>query len=187
MFGRAIEPRERRTLLLAALVTAVALIVAYGVLPYARRWSAREESITAKREQLARLRWLARNEGRLTQTVAERERLLGAAPRRLIVGESPSLASAELQRTILEMAEGSQLQVQQVDVAGATAEAQAESGEIGARLSAVGDVAGLASFLERLTRGPAYTRLQELDIQPNAIRGDLLTLAVSVRAPFVQP
>lgn len=186
VFGRPIEPRERRTLGIAAVVTIAALVTAYAVLPYARRWTAREESIAAKREQLARLHWLARNEARLTRTADERERALEAAPRRLIVGESASLASAELQRALLEMAEASQLQVQQVDVADAAGDAPSDA-HIRARFAAVGDVVGLADFLERLTRGATYAELYELDVQPNAARGELLTIALSVRAPFVQP
>lgn len=187
MFGRQIEPRERRTLLIAAVVSVGALVTAYGVLPYARRWAAREERVVAKREQLARLTWLVRNEARLTRSAEERERALDAAPRRLVVAESPSLAAAELQRVVLEIAETSQLQVQQVDVAGATADAQADGAKVGARLSAVGDVVGLAEFLERLLRGTTYAEVHEIDVQPNPARGDLLSLAVSLRAPFVQP
>jgi type II secretory pathway component PulM len=186
VFGRRIEPRERRTLIVAAIVSAAALTTAYGVVPYARRWSAREESITTKREQLARLNWLARNESRLTRTAEERERALDAAPRRLIVGESPSLASAELQRAIQEMAEASQLQVQQVDVA-PEADSQGDAAQIGARLSAMGDVVGLADLLERIVRGAMFAQVHELDVQPNAARGDLLTISVAVRAPWVQP
>lgn len=187
MFGRPIEPRERRTVAIAVIVSVVALVTAYGALPYARRWTAREESIAAKREQLARLHWLTRNEARLTRTADERERALEAAPRRLIVGESASLASAELQRALLEMAELSQLQVQQVDVASSANDAPTDATQISARLAAMGDVEGLADFLERLTRGATYAHVHELDVQPNAVRGELLTIALSVRAPFVQP
>lgn len=187
MFDRQIEPRERRTLLIAAVVSVTALVTAYGVLPFARRWTAREERLAAKREQLARLNWLVRNERRLTSLAGARERALDAAPRRLIVGESASLASAELQRVVLELAETSQLQVQQVDVAAETAEAQADNAKVGARLSAVGDVVGLAEFLDRIARGSTFTQVHELDVQPNPARGDLLSIAVSVRAPFVQP
>jgi predicted component of type VI protein secretion system len=186
VFGRAIEPRERRTLALAALVSVVALVSAYGVVPFARRWTAREESIAAKREQLARLQWLARNEPRLTRTAEERERALDAGPRRLIVGESANLASAELQRAMLELAEASQLEVQQVDVANA-ADAASSATHIGARLTAAGDVVGLAELLERIARGPTFAEVQELDVQPNAARGELLTISVAVRAPWVQP
>jgi len=187
VFGRPIEPRERRTLLIAAVVSVAALVTAYGVLPFARRWNAREERVAAKREQLARLTWLIRNEARLTRSADDRERALDAAPRRLLVGESSSLASAELQRVVLELAETSQLQVQQVDVVAATAEAQADGAKVGARLSAVGDVVGLAEFLERLSRGTTYTEVHEIDVRPNPARGDLLSIAVSLRAPFVQP
>ena len=128
-----------------------------------------------------------RNEARLTRSAEERERALDAAPRRLVVAESPSLASAELQRVVLEIAETSQLQVQQVDVAAATVDAQADGAKVGARLSAVGDVVGLAEFLERLLRGSMYAEVHEIDVQPNPARGDLLSIAVSLRAPFVQP
>lgn len=184
MFGRAIEPRERRTLAVAAIVSAVALLTAYGVMPYARRWTAREESIGAKREQLARLQWLARNEARLTRTAEERERALDAGPRRLLVGETANLASAELQRAVLEIAESSQLEVQQVDVANA---ADASATHIAARLNAIGDVVGLADLLERVARGATFAEIQELDVQPAALRADLLTISVAVRAPWVQP
>jgi hypothetical protein len=186
VFGRPIEPRERRTLVLAAIVSAVALVVAYGAVPFARHWMAREESIASKREQLARLQWLAHNETRLTRAAEERERVLDAAPRRLIVGESATLATAELQRTLQDHAESSQLQVQQLDVAG-TGDTQLDEGHIAARLSAVGDVVGLAELLERITRGAVFALVHELDIQPNAARGDLLTISVAVRAPWVQP
>jgi hypothetical protein len=168
-------------------VSVTALIAAYGIVPYARRWMAREESIAGKQEQLARLEWLARNEQRLTRMAEERERALDAAPRRLIVAESPSLARAELQRAIQEMAEASQLQVQQVDVAGASPDTQSDPVQIDARLSAVGDVVGLAELLERITRGATFVVVHELDVQPNPARGDLLTVSVGVRAPWVQP
>lgn len=187
MFGRPIEPHERRTLAIAGIVSAAALLSAYAVLPYARRWAAREEAIAAKREQLARLHWLTRNEARLTRTAEERERALEAAPRRLIVAESASLASAELQRALLEMAESSQLQVQQVDVVSTAADAATDASQIGGRLAVMGDVEGLADFLQLLTRGATYTDVHELDVQPNAARSELLTIALSVRAPFVHP
>jgi len=189
VFGRQIEPRERRTLILAAVVSVAALTTAFGIVPYARRWQAREEAIASKREQLARLNWLTRNEARLTRTADDRERVLDAAPRRLIVGESPSLASAELQRAIQEMAEASQLQVQQLDGAHASAVSAgtSEASHVAVRLSAVGDVIGLADLLERITRGATYAELHELDVQPNPVRGELLTINVAVRAPWVQP
>lgn len=187
MFGRQIEPRERRTLVLAAFVSAAALITAYGIVPYARRWGAREEAIAGKREQLARLNWLARNEARLTRTADDRERALDAAPRRLIVGESATLATAELQRALQEMAEGSQLQVELVDVAAGPAAAAGDQTLVGVRIDALGDVVGVAELLQRITRGATFAEVHELEIRPNPARGDLLAISVGVRAPWVQP
>ncbi|MGQ0538265.1 MAG: type II secretion system protein GspM [Gemmatimonadaceae bacterium] len=186
MFGRPIEARERRTLVLAAIVSVVALVAAYAVLPYARRWAAREQAIAGKREQLARLQWLVRNEARLTRTADERERALDAAPRRLLVGETASLAAAELQRVIQELANASQLDVQQIDVAGDAAAVVAE--RVGARVAATGDVIAVAEFLEQLTRGATFIDIEDVDLQPNPVlRGEALRLAVSLRAPYVQP
>jgi hypothetical protein len=186
VFGRRIDPRERRTLAIAALVSVTALVTAYGIVPFVRRWNAREAAIAAKQEQLARLTWLARNEATLTQMALEREAALDASPRRLLVAESANLAAAELQRELLEYAESSQLDVQQVDVAGDGRPA-ATGRESGARLSAIGDIVGLGEFLARLARGGTYLHIEELDVQPNAARGDLLGISVAVRAPFVQP
>src|SRR4029450_2583993 len=60
-----LEPRERRTIAVAGAVLGAALILAYGILPYARRWSAREDLIATRAEQVARLRWLAEHEPEL--------------------------------------------------------------------------------------------------------------------------
>jgi hypothetical protein len=57
-----IEPRERRTIGIAAAVLATAVLVVYGILPFAKRWSAREDLIALRAQQFARLEWLASHE-----------------------------------------------------------------------------------------------------------------------------
>src|SRR5687767_14540711 len=54
LFAR-LEPRERRVVLGGAALSAASLVLVLGVLPLSSRWSAREESIAAKRQQLSRL------------------------------------------------------------------------------------------------------------------------------------
>src|SRR4051812_40567586 len=47
-----LEPRERRTIAVSGAVLGVALLFAYGILPYARRWTAREDLIATRAEQV---------------------------------------------------------------------------------------------------------------------------------------
>src|SRR5688572_10612997 len=68
----AVEPRERRTIMIALAVLATAVLMVYGILPYARRWMAREDLIAIRAEQVARLRWLAANESALQMASAAR-------------------------------------------------------------------------------------------------------------------
>src|SRR6185503_17688237 len=67
-----LEPRERRTIAIASAVLGVAVLVAYGILPFARRWNAREELIATRAEQVARLEWLAEHEPELRRATADR-------------------------------------------------------------------------------------------------------------------
>jgi len=67
-----LEPRERRTIATAGAVLLAALLFTYGILPYARRWTAREELIATRAEQVARLKWLAEHEPELRRAAAER-------------------------------------------------------------------------------------------------------------------
>ncbi len=52
----AVLPAERRTVTVGLAVSTLALLLAYGVMPYARRWSERETLIVARAGQLARMR-----------------------------------------------------------------------------------------------------------------------------------
>src|SRR5688500_17315888 len=61
VFDLPVSARERRTLLIAALIAFSALVVGFVVLPFARRWSDRETLIAAEVDRLARLRGLVAN------------------------------------------------------------------------------------------------------------------------------
>jgi hypothetical protein len=96
-----LEPRERRTIAIAGAVLGAALLLAYGILPYARRWSAREDLIATRAEQVARLRWLAEHEPELRRAAAERIARAGSVERpRLLAGRSPALAASALQTLV---------------------------------------------------------------------------------------
>ena len=96
-----LEPRERRTIAVAGTVLGVAVLFAYGILPFARRWSAREDLIVTRAEQVARLKWLTEHETELQRLTAERIARAGSMDRpRLLGGRSPALAGSALQTLV---------------------------------------------------------------------------------------
>jgi len=166
-------------------VSVVALVVAYGAVPFLRRWSAREEVIASQTERLARLRGLAASEELLRTAVRERSAALDAGPQRLLSGRTPALAAAALQSALQRYADESQVMVSRLDVAGAPV-AGGTLPRLPATVSAVGDVYGIVDLLERVQRGPLALEITELTVRPNpALRGELLQITIALQGAFL--
>jgi hypothetical protein len=182
-----LEPRERRTIAIAGAVLGAALLLAYGILPYARRWSAREDLIATRAEQVARLRWLAEHEPELRRAAAERIARAGSVERpRLLAGRSPALAASALQTLVQGYADESGVTVRELNVAGAPDSSSSAGAEaIPATVSAIGDIWGVSSFVSRLQNGTTLIDIREISMSPNpALRGELLQLSIVLRAPY---
>jgi hypothetical protein len=182
----AVEPRERRTITIAVAVLATALLVVYGILPYARRWSAREELIASRAEQVARLRWLAANESSLQAAMAARlARSTDVDRPRLLGGRSSALAASALQTVVQGYADQAGVTVRELNVAGAPDSAVAGAEAIPATVSAVGDIWSVTDFVSRLQNGATLIDIREIAVSPNpALRGELLQLSLVLRAPY---
>ncbi len=189
VFGRAISARERRTIIIAAAVSSVALILAYAVLPFARHWEAREEVIATELQRIARLRGLVANEARLRELVLERAAFLESGQQRLLAGRTPALAASALQSLLRDFADQSQMTVSQLDVAGAPEAmngADAALPMIPATVSAIGDIYGVTDMLSLIQHGSLLLEIAELSVRPNpALRGDLLQMTVTLRGAYV--
>jgi hypothetical protein len=189
-----VRGRERRALSLAAAVLALALLLAYGVLPFARRWSAREAVIATRSAQLARVRGLIASESTLAGAVRDRESRLGVSGPRPIEARTPALAAAGLETALQAAALSSGVQLQQLEVAeqGAPGRDEANGGAgdalpaVSATLVALGDVHGLAALLDALRRGSVLLEVTTFSAQATpGPRGEaLLQLTVGVRAPW---
>ena len=178
--------RERRTVFAGATVSIVALVLAFGVVPFARRWSDREDRIAASADRLARLRSLVANEGELRRIVAAREAADAASGtgRGILVGRTPALAASALQSAIQDYASRSRVTISRLDVAGAPDTSNAVLPMIPASLSAVGDIYGIGEFLSRLQSGSPVIEIKELTLISNsALREGLIQLSISLRAP----
>jgi hypothetical protein len=184
-FAQRLSASERRTVAIGATVSAVALGLAFGIVPFARRWSAREDAIAAAREQVGRLEFVAAHEADVREAVGEGERRL-ATGARLLTGRTPALAASALQTLIQGYADQSNVTVTRLDVAGAPADSIAGSlPAIPATLSAIGDIYGVTELLSAIERGARLVEITELTVVSNsALKGGLLQISLALRAPY---
>lgn len=183
VFGRALEPRERRTIALGATVVAVAAIVVLVLLPLGRRWSERESLIDATRQHLARVSSIVGHEAKLAEETRLLEGRLGTGGTRLVRARTLPLAASAIQSLVRDYAQASVVTVTRLDAAGA---AIAGSGgvSIPATIAAQGDIYGIADFLRRLQHGPWMVELTDFTIAPNPVlRGNVLQVSIGLRAP----
>lgn len=178
--------RERRTIAIGAVVSTLALLVAYGVLPIVRGWQERESLIAAEATRLAQLRGLVASEGQLAEVVAAGSALLDSGPRRLLAGRTSALAAAALQSTLQSYADRGLVTVSRLDVAGAPDSTDRAIPVIPATLSALGDIHGVTELLFMIRSEPLHLEIEELILRPNpALRGELLQVTLTLRAPYL--
>jgi len=184
--SRRLEARERRTVAIGVIVSVVALLMAFGVLPLVRRISAREDTIAASEARLARLRSLTTREREVTQAARERSAQLDGIGTRLLSGRTTALAASSLQALLQDYARAAQMTVSRLDVAGAPDTSTTGDASIPATIALIGDVYGLADLMTLIQNGPRLLEVRELTVTSNsALRGDLLQVTVAVRGPFV--
>ena len=181
----ALQPRELRTIRLGLAVSVLSLIVAFAVVPFVARWRAREDLITARRDEIARLRDVIRRAPELRGALASATALASRSPRRVLTARSAALAASELQATLQRLAAAAPLSVSALDVTGEPDSTSA--GALPASLSAVGDVRAVSAFLAAVQRGPYVMEVSDMRLRPNpSLYGQPLQLSLSLRAPWIQ-
>jgi len=175
--------RERRTVAIGAVISVAALILTYGVIPLAQRWSLREERIDAAADRVARLRYLIGHEDDLRKEVSTHD---GAASGggRILTGRTTALAASALQSAIRNYASQSGMTINRLDAAGEPDTTSSVLPMIPASLSAVGDIYGLSDFLSLMQHGSPVIEIRDLTIvSSSALREGLLQVSLSLRAP----
>ncbi len=184
--GRGLEPRERRTIAAGAGVIAVAAMVVLGILPAARRWSEREQLISATRERLARLESIAGRESGLVDAARAWDARLDEAGVRVVRARTVALAASGLQSLVRDYASSSVVSVTRLDAAGLPVVREGTAMALPATISAQGDIYGVADFLRRLQHGPWLLEITDLSIAPNPVlRGNILQVSIGLLAPVV--
>lgn len=156
--------------LAGAAVSATALILVYGILPFARHWTDRASALEAKAEQAARLEALVESEARLQEVVDELQVRRDRLTRRLLTGTTPVLAASVLQTLVRSYAEESLVTLQRIDAA-----RDFEAGEdglvpIGLQVTARGDVFGLVDLLYLMQHGDKLLVIDDLRVNAAGAR-----------------
>ena len=184
VFGRNIEPRERRTIAIGAMVVAVAAVVTLVLVPLGRRWSEREGLISVTRNHLARVTSIVGHETELAEATRRMDAQLDASGTRLIRARSNPLAASAVQSLVRDYARASVVTVTRLDAAGEPI-ASGSTVAIPATIAAQGDIYGIADFLRRLQYGPWLLEISDMAIAPNPVlRGNILQVSIGLRAPI---
>ncbi len=182
---RPLSNRERRVIVIAGAIAALALIVAYGLAPFYRRWSGQEAQITTSSDRLSRLRKLIGDQDTLSRTLSSLERTSGVNGR-LVSARTVSLASSELQRVMQMYAEQSKVSIDRLEFSPAADSTFDLSSGIPLTISAVGDIYGITSFLSALRTGTPVVEVREVSLVSNsALRDGLIQFSASLLAPVV--
>lgn len=161
-------------------IALVSLAAAYIVAPVARRWSAREDAIAAAHDAVARLQGLVA----ATPTLRAASVAPGDPGPRVLRGRTTALVGSALQALLQDLARASRTSVTRLEVASDSGSAS-ERGVVAA-LTATTDIYGVADFLSRVHGSDIVLAIDDLQVTTNPVlRGDLLQMTVSVRAPFL--
>jgi Type II secretion system (T2SS), protein M subtype b len=170
-----------------AVVAALALVAAFGVVPYYRRWAAQSAAIAAAQEQRDRLRALVGGESTFRSALDARRTARGRWGARLLSGSTPALAASELQALVRRYAEQSAVDVDRVNVVGDPTPIEGGLTAIPLQLTAQGDIHGLVRLLSLLQNGDRLLVIDDLTVTASAPRSDgveLLTWSVRLRGPY---
>jgi len=190
--------RERRVVIGGLVVTLIAFLVTYGVMPFVRHWQSREASLVATRDRVAYLESLQSRTATLEAEAAATERQLAEKTHRVLHARSATLAASATQSYLQDMADASSLVVSRLEVsADDTLAVDSLTGEsasganglrIPAMLSVYGDITGAAAFLRLAGNGPRVLLVDRLVLQRNAAlvgAPDVVQMSMTLHVPVL--
>ncbi len=162
MFRR-LSGRERLVVSVGAALGLAALLASYVAIPQARRWSEREEMISVRADQLARLQSVLADSSEVHGALAELRSRREAMERRLLAGPTVAVAASDLQLRLNRYVTDAGMELQRVDAVAQGAD-DGVLRRIPAQISVRGDVRGLVSLLAGLQDGDALLAVENLRV-----------------------
>ncbi len=168
-------------------IIAVVLVLLYAVIPFANRWTTREDAIAAKAEQLVRLEGMVAGKAEFANAVAALEQQRVRSAGRLLHGSTPALAASRLQSILTRYAEQSRVALASIDLAREGEGGVAGLSPVPVQLSANGDIYGLVDFLAYIRDGEKLIVIDEMSVRGNPRRASgqqLLTLTLRLHGLY---
>lgn len=166
---------------MGAVVSVLALALAFVVAPYVRRWHDREAMIDARASQVARMRQAIADTASTRSLLAQANEASRRWPQRVVAAPNREVAAAVLQAQLKEWADGAGVQLNRIEPD------TAQEGDLAATMVMVADAPGLAGLLDGIATGRSATRVRALDVRVNPVlRGPspLLNVTLVVAAPW---
>lgn len=163
-------PRERRTIVIGALVLFPPLLYIWGVRPYQAALSDTRDQLATERQALAREKAAIATARQNPELQHIADSAMKVMKPRLFEGKDDVMASAELAAYVGDLARGARVWLQDAGTRPATA---ADDGvrTLRVEIRAESDLLGTLMFLQALERGEKLVRVDRLDISRSA-RGD---------------
>jgi hypothetical protein len=160
-------PRERRTVIIGALVLLPGLLFVYGVRPYRSALTEARDQLEAERATLARERSAIATARKNPELQHVADSAMRAMRPRLFEGRDDVMASAELAAYLGDVAEGARVWLQDAGTRPAIA---ADDGvrTLRVEIRAESDLLGTLMFLQGLERGDKLVRVDRLDVSRSA-------------------
>jgi Tfp pilus assembly protein PilO len=175
-----LKPRERRFLLVAAVITAGLLGWVYGVEPLFERGRQVRELIQVREELLGRQQRLLEREPRYAQELEALQKQIQETRARLLPGDRPPLAASELQKLVKATAEAAGVEVRSERILPATE--RGNYTEVSIEVTLSGPIRAITTFVHQLDGAPVLLSLNDVKVRVvsvNAPRDLSATLALT--------
>jgi hypothetical protein len=163
-------PRERRTIVIGALVLLPPLLYIWAIRPYQTALSDARDQLSTERQTLAREKAAIATARQNPELQHIADSAMREMKPRLFEGKDDVMASAELAAYIGDLARGARVWLQDAGTRPAIAAGDGVR-TLRVEIRAESDLLGTLMFLQALERGEKLVRIDRLDISKSA-RGD---------------
>jgi Type II secretion system (T2SS), protein M subtype b len=163
MTAATLKARDRRAILIGALVLAPGLLFIWGVRPYQAALGAARDQLATERATLSRERGALATAHRNPELQQITDSALQAVQPKLFEGRDDVIASAQLASYLGDVARRSHVWLQDANTRPATADAPGVR-TLHVDLRAETDFQGLLDFLNALDHGDRLVRVERLDV-----------------------
>lgn len=163
-------PRERRTVVIGALVLLPPLLFIWAIRPYQTALSDARDQLSTERQTLAREKAAIATARQNPQLQHIADSAMRVMKPRLFEGKDDVMASAELAAYIGDLARGARVWLQDAGTRPAIAAGDGVR-TLRVEIRAESDLLGTLMFLQAIERGEKLVRIDRLDISKSA-RGD---------------